>query len=149
MRHRSAAVALWLLGAACSGEEPEEIPEACEHMDNGPSINITNGGTVLADHRRYDISIQPGRSPSGAVLFNVPSAGRWFFYENKNIPVRARLNGIELTIVATVQGKAAGACSAAGIRTEMQLEAGVHEMNFAETFESIVSLVIEPRANVP
>lgn len=150
---------LCFLGCPGAGEgegEGEEDPvfEACEHMVDGPDVDVTAtlvlaGSPDVSDpHTRYDVVLvdDQGGAKVGSVAFGAAEATDHTVFLNADIPI-AFFDGagapfeIEESITDVAQ------CTEVKAGHTVEFPVGTVEIRLGPTAESSVSLVIEAGAH--
>lgn len=136
--------------AACGAPPEEESPDAegCEHLENGPAVAVIDSmgspPKVGSDHRRHDIPLTAG-NPSATVEFAVSEAGDYLFFLDRDVPLTIKQGGSAISFEETA--KSSTECDVVAGRHLVPLEVGTATLEFGETTETSVGLVIEPFAH--
>ena len=156
MNRMSLVVSLSLL-AACGTASPDDgSGEACEHLQQGPSVAVTAASdsgaappSVTESHKRFDIALvadQAGGAHGGRVSYASSSAGDHALYLSAEVPVEVTdASGTVVTFESTVG--AVSACTEVKSKRTLELGVGTDTLRFGHTYESNVSLVIESVAH--
>ncbi|RKH41600.1 hypothetical protein [Corallococcus sicarius] len=128
---------------ATSGDE-----EGCEHLQEGPAVNVTAvatgaGPAVSNDHKRYDIAlVDVAGGKGGAVTFAVAEATDYILFTGASVPVKVT-NGSGATVEFEESTTSSELCTDIKGRHVVPLTVGTHTLTFGPSTLSSVSLVIE------
>lgn len=128
---------------ATSGDE-----EGCEHLQEGPAVNVTAvatgaGPAVSNDHKRYDIAlVDVAGGKGGAVTFAVAEATDYILFTGAAVPVKVT-NGSGATVEFEESTTSSELCTDIKGRHVVPLTVGTHTLTFGPSTLSSVSLVIE------
>lgn len=91
MRHSIWTVLIFAGAAACGDEEPSVDAEGCEHLEEGPYMNVTASAArdatapaVSASHMAYTTTLPAGAA--GYVSFAAPEATDYIVFLDKPVP---------------------------------------------------------------
>lgn len=142
-----------LTPSASSETIPEADLEACEHLNNGPSVAVTaNASASLApevseSHKRYDIAlISDNAQYSGKVRYNSKEEAHYVFFFNQDVTLEVRDSENALVEPEAVASFSA-ACGTVKARYEVPLGVGLYTLHLGPTAASTVSLVVEESAH--
>lgn len=142
--------------AACGDDaesepEVEETPqgEACEHMVEGPAIEVEAADGVEAapdatvEHTRVDLTlVDDGMGANaGYVTYAADETGEFYVFTSSDVAFSILdANENEVTIEAT---EAVGECDEVVQRHVVDLEVGTYTFFFGPTSDTAVSFVVE------
>lgn len=138
--------------AACStgttGGEPSPEEEACEHMTDGPAVEVTanlgsdTGPDVSPMHTRHDITlVEEEGAFVGTVSYAAAEAGEYALYTDVDVEINvtdASSNAIVISEPMSVD-----ACDTVASMRTLDLEVGTYLLRFGPTDREAVRLVIE------
>ncbi|NOK38679.1 hypothetical protein D7W79_42210 [Corallococcus exercitus] len=141
-----------LLAAGCGSDDAEEEghvdEEGCEHLQEGPAVNVTaavsgTGPAVSNNHTRYDIAlVDVAGGKGGAVSFAVSEATDYVLFTSATVPVKVT-NGSGATVEFEESATSSTLCTDIQGRYVVPLTVGTHTLTFGPSTLSSVSLVIE------
>ncbi|RKH50601.1 hypothetical protein [Corallococcus llansteffanensis] len=140
-----------LLVVGCGDDAEEEASgdeEGCEHLQEGPAVNVTaaatgTGPAVSNNHTRYDIAlVDVAGGKGGAVSFAVSEATDYVLFTNAPVPVKVT-NGSGATVEFEESATSSELCTDIKGRHVVPLTVGTHTLTFGPSTLSSVSLVIE------
>lgn len=152
------ALAIWpTLALGCptaaegEGEGEDPAAEACEHMADGPDIDVTAGGDfatapdVSEPHTRHDVTlIDVVGGKGGSVTYAASETTDHLLFLDASVPV-AFFDGTSTPIV--IEDTSEDICAGIPVSHTVELPIGTVEIRFGPTTEESVSIVIEAGAH--
>lgn len=139
--------------SASSEPIPEADLEACEHLNNGPSVAVNASATaadapqVSEGHKRYDIAlISDNAQYSGKVLYNSKEEADYVFFFDQDVTLEVR-DAADAVVEIEATASFSAACSTVKARYEIPLGVGLYTLHLGPTAASTVSLVVEESAH--
>ncbi|RKG93634.1 hypothetical protein D7V97_39835 [Corallococcus sp. CA053C] len=143
------STALLVVGCGDDAEEEGSVDEeGCEHLQEGPAVNVTAavtgmGPAVSNNHTRYDIALgDVAGGKGGAVSFAVSEATDYVLFTSAAVPVKVT-NGSGATVEFEESTNSSALCTDIQGRHVVPLTVGTHTLTFGPATLSTVSLVIE------
>ena len=141
--------------SASSSTEP--IPaadlEACEHMNDGPSVAVTasqsaqDAPQVSEGHKRYDIALLADHAQhSGKVLYNSKEEADYVFFFDQDVKLEVH-DAADAIVEIEAIASFSSACGTVKARYEVPLGVGLYTLHLGPTAASTVSLVVEESAH--
>ena len=135
----------------------ETIPaadlEACEHMNNGPSVAVTaaklakDAPEVNERHKRYDITLLADNAQfEGKVLYNSGEEAHYVFFFDQNVTLEVR-DDKDAVVEHEAVASFSVACGKVKARYEVPLGVGRYTLQLGPTAAATVSLVVEETAH--
>ncbi|MNR83034.1 hypothetical protein D3C72_138050 [compost metagenome] len=132
---------------------PEADLEACEHLNNGPSVAVTaslsaqGAPQVSEGHKRYDITlIADNAQYSGKVLYNSKEEADYVFFFDQDVKLSVR-DAEDAVVEIEATASFSSACGTVKARYELPLSVGLYTLHLGPTAASTVSLVVEESAH--
>lgn len=139
--------------SASTSPLPEADVEACEHMNDGPSVAVTAtldahaAPDVSEGHKRYDLTLvaQNGQY-EGKVQYNSEEEADYVLFFNQDVKLEIR-NGQDELVEPEESSSSSAACGSIKARYVVHMGVGPHTLHLGPTAASTVSLVIEETAH--
>lgn len=133
---------------ACGGAEGGDA-EACEHLEEGPSVAVTTTPTAEAapaisdDHQRYDLTlVEVAGGKGGNVTYASAEAGDYVLFLDADVPLAVRdANGGTIQIEESTASSAT--CEVIKGRHVVELGVGTFTFEFGPTEATQVGVVLE------
>lgn len=147
------------LACAGTGSDPdagvEDDPdlEACEHMADGPAVDVTAAASVTeapsvsTAHTRFDVTLLDDGAGmyTGSVTYEADEAGDHAVYLDADLPLTVYdVAGAELPVEGS---DPVSACAEVAIKKTVELPVGTVELRLGPSSASEVSLVVEGAAH--
>jgi hypothetical protein len=140
-----------LLATACgdSHEDPPPDEEACEHLQDGPSVARTatasaaGAPSVSNDHMRYDVTlVDVSGGKGGYVAFAAPEAATYHVFVDEDVALTVSSAAGQPVAIANTQTGSAS-CTEIRRRYDVPLTVGSFNLQLGPTPVTSVSVVIE------